>query len=98
MEHKKIDYAFKDGSVEVGVDSNQDGEKALSLNLKMSEAVAEAFSKGTAVEGVKVVDFAFTGSELLLKLDTDKDGEECLSLKLSLAEIADEVMAAVKKD
>lgn len=97
-EAKKVDYAFAGDELQVGVDSNQDGQKAIMLKLKLSEAVGEAFAKGEAVEGVEVVGFKFEGSKLMIEIDSDKDGEKVLVLEADLAEVADEVISATKKD
>jgi hypothetical protein len=91
-----VNFKVEDGSFKLGVDTNKDGQNVVELILKMSEAVAEAFSRGTKLEHVKLVDLGFEGTKLVLKLDTDQDGEQLLELKVDLSELADEIQSAVK--
>jgi len=91
-----VTFAVEDGTLKLGVDPNKDGQSVVKLSLKLSEALGEAVSRGTKVEGVKLVDFGFTGTTMLLKLDTDQDGEELLTLEVDLAEVVDEIQTAVK--
>lgn len=87
----KLNFEIKDSALHLGVDYNEDGESSIKMKLNMSEAISEAFSRGTAVEGVKLVDFKFELTKMVLKLDSDKDGEEVLEIVIDLGEIADEV-------
>ena len=97
-ENKVVDLAVKDGALSLGVDSNRDGEKVVTLKLHLSEAVQEAFNRSEALEGVKLVSLSFTtDGKMALKLDTDKDGEELLTLTVDLSEVADEIGDATKK-
>lgn len=89
-EQKKLGLKFEDGKVIAQVDTNQDGEAALTAKLHVSEAIQEAFQKGGAVEGVKVVGFKFELTKLKLQLDSDKDGQPVLDLELDLSEAVDE--------
>jgi len=86
----KFSYAVEEGRLKLGLDTNEDGEKALELDLSLNEAIQEAFQKGEAVEGVKSAKVEFTGTTLLVRIDSDKDGEELAVLKLNLAEAIDE--------
>lgn len=93
----KLDFEIKEGNLVLGVDSNEDGEKAVKLNLVLSEAIEEAFSRGQSVEGVKLVDFKFELTKLKLKIDTDQDGESVLDLEIDLGEAFDEISSLVSK-
>ena len=86
----KFEVAVEGTQLKLSLDTNEDGQKLMSLNLNMSEAVAEAFKKGVAIEGAKLVDFKFLGTKLVLALDTDKDGEKVLELEIDLMEALDE--------
>ena len=86
----KIDFKIEDNKLKVMGDSNEDGPASLTLELNLTEAVQEAFSKGDAIEGAKVVDVKFTGTQLVVMVDSDKDGEKLLDLTLDLAEALDE--------
>ena len=94
---KKLTFEVKDGALNLAVDSNQDGEPVVKMKLNLSEAVQESFSKGEAIEGVKVVDFKFSLTKLNLTLDTDRDGEKLLELEIDLAEGLDEGTGLFKK-
>jgi len=95
----KLNFDVKDGSLKVGVDSNEDGQNSLDLELSLSEAVGEALSRGEAVEGAKLVELKFELTTLVLKVDTDKDGEKLLDLKVDLGEAADEIKSLfIKKE
>ena len=93
----KVDVKFKDGSIEFGVDLNQDGEKSVEAKLHLSEALQEVIKRGEKIEGAKVVDFDFSISGITLLLDTDKDGEKLFELKLNFSEAADEFSELFKK-
>ena len=94
----KVNYEVKDNALNVGLDSNEDGQNSVSLKVNLSEALGEAFQKGTAVEGAKVVEVKFELTKLKVVLDTDKDDENLLELEIDLAEAFDEVSSAVSKD
>jgi len=94
-ENKVVDFSVDGGVLKLGVDPNKDGQKVVTLKVVLSEAIAEAFSRGKAVDGAKLVDFGFNGSSLQLKLDTDKDGEHLLELEIDLSEVVDEISDAV---
>ena len=93
----KLNFDIKDKALHMGVDYNEDGENSIKMKLNMIEAVSEAFSRGEAVEGVKLVDFKFELTKMVLKLDSDKDGEEVLELVIDLGEVADEVKGLFSK-
>ena len=97
-EVKAFEFKVEDGAVSFGVDSNKDGEKAISGKLNLGEAVQEAIEKGEAIEGLKVVDFKFGLTKLTFKIDTDRDGENVLEFSLDLGEVADEVKDLISKD
>lgn len=86
-----FDYKFKDGILDLQIDSNEDGEPVLKLKLNSSEALQEAIKRGSPVEGVKLVDFSFSGSKIKIWLDTDKDGENLMELEIDLMEAFDEL-------
>ncbi|MHA1166584.1 MAG: hypothetical protein ACTSRU_02100 [Candidatus Hodarchaeales archaeon] len=94
----KVDLKVEDGSFNVGVDTNEDGQEAVKLKVNLSEALGEAMKNGVAIEGAKVVEVKFELTKLVVKLDTDKDGEELLSLEVDLAEAVDEASGIFKKD
>lgn len=87
----KFNIKIEDGKAIIGLDTNADGENVLDLSLDMSEAIQEVFSKGEAVEGVKIASFNFEGKKLNLSIDTDKDSEELLNLSIDLGELFDEL-------
>lgn len=93
----KTPVEFKEGALHFGLDSNDDGENSINGKLNLSEAIGEAISKGTQVEGAKVADFKFEGTKLKLKVDSDKDGQSLLELELDLIESFDEIKAATAK-
>ena len=93
----KLNFDIKDKALHLGVDYNEDGESSIKMKLNMIEAVGEAFSRGEAVEGVKLVDFKFELTKMILKLDSDRDGESVLELVIDLGEIADEVKGLFSK-
>jgi len=93
---EKLKFEVKGGVLNLGVDADEDGEKSLEIKLHLTEAVQEAFDRGTPLEGAKLVDFKFEGTKLVLKLDTDKDGEALLEFEVNLAEAIDEIFK--KKD
>ena len=86
----KFDFEIKDNQLIATGDSNEDGQPVATIKLSLNEAVQEAFSKGEAVEGVKVADVKFTGTQLIVSVDTDRDGEKLLDLTIDLAEALDE--------
>lgn len=88
---------IKDGKAVLAVDADQDGATSIKCTLHLSEAVAEAISRGEKIEGAKVVDFQL-GSRIVLAIDTDKDGEKALELEIDLMETYDEISKAIKKD
>lgn len=94
----KVNYAVKDGNLNIGVDSNEDGQNSVTIKLNLTEAIQEAIFRGDAVEGAKVVDFSFQFTKLVLKIDTDRDGEALLELEIDLAEVFDEIQSMGKKD
>lgn len=87
----KLNYKVQDNNLLVGLDTNQDGQNSLELKLNLSEAVKEAFSNGTSLEGVKPAVIKFEGTKLILVVDTDKDGEHLLTLNLDLIETLEEI-------
>lgn len=93
----KASVNFENGKLVFGVDTNEDGENVLTGSLNLSEALQEAFSRGEAVEGVKVVEVKFELTKLKVILDTDKDGENLLELVIDLAEGIDEASGIFKK-
>lgn len=95
---EKFSVEFKDGKLNFGVDSDQDGEKAIKGSVHLNEALMEAISRGDAVEGVKVVDFRFELTKMILEIDTDKDGEKVVELEIDLGEAFGEAQALFKKD
>lgn len=95
---KKLNFEVKDGNLEIGLDSNQDGEKSLKMKLYLSEALGEVMSRGDAVEGAKLVSLKFEFTKLKVQIDTDKDGEPLLELEIDLGEVFDEVQSLFKKD
>lgn len=93
----KPSIEVKEGALIVGIDTNADGQNVADLKLNISEAIGEAFAKGTQIEGAKVVDFKFEGAKLVLKIDSDKDGQSLLDLVVDLGEAYDEVNSALQK-
>lgn len=96
-ENKAVVVEIKDGKANFAIDSNKDGEAAVSISLDLGEAVQEAIAKGTKVEGAKIVDFKFELTKLKLSIDTDKDGENLLDLVIDLGEAFDEIQSLFKK-
>ena len=95
----KVNYEVKKGNLHIGIDSNEDGQNAISIKLSLTEAIQEAIFRGTPLEGAKVVDFKFDLTRLILKIDTDRDGEALLELEIDLAEVFDEIKSSlIKKD
>lgn len=90
-EIKAYSFGVKDGNLEFGIDSNKDGKNVISGKIMLSEAMQEAFSKGTAVAGVKTVDVKFDLTKLKITVDTDRDGEPLLELEVDLAEAFKEI-------
>ena len=88
-----LNYDVKDSALNVGLDTDKDGENSLDLKLHLSEAIQEAIAKGTPVEGAQVVDFRFEVTKLVLKLDTDRDGESLIDLEIDLAEAFAEIQS-----
>lgn len=93
----KPSIAIKDGALEVGLDTNGDGQNVVDLKLNISEAVSEAIAKGTAIEGHKVVNLKFEGTKLVIDIDSDKDGEPLLDVVVDLGEAFDEISGLVLK-
>jgi hypothetical protein len=93
----KPSIEVKDGALHVGIDTNADGQNVADLKLNISEAIGEAFAKGSEVAGTKVAQFKFEGTKLVLKVDSDKDGQPVLELVVDLGEAYDEVNAALQK-
>lgn len=91
MENKKFDVGFEDNDLKLSLDTNQDGEKLMTLKINLPEAVQEAFKKGEAIEGQKVVNFKMSTAGLELTMDSDKDGEPSVELSVNLMEAVDEV-------
>lgn len=91
----KVETKIEDGKVVVAVDSNEDGQASLKLNVKLDEAIKEAIKRGDKVEGEAVVKFKMTATGLSLDLDTDRDGVPSLSLEADLGEIFDEVQEKI---
>lgn len=86
----KVNYKVQDNSLQVGLDANEDGQNSLTLKININEAIAEAFKKGAAVDGVKSASIKFEGSKLVLIVDSDKDSEQLLSLEADLFEAIEE--------
>lgn len=93
----KTPIKVENGAVVFGVDSNDDGQQAITGKLNLGEAVGEALAKGAAIEGAKIVDFKFELTKLVLKIDSDKDGQPLLEIAVDLGEAFDEIQAAVQK-
>lgn len=94
----KVDVKFEDNKLKVGVDTNEDGQPVVMLQVHASEALQEAiskFKKGEEVEPVvvdaKAVTFKFEGGALKLLVDTDKDGEASIDLAVDMGEAIDEI-------
>jgi hypothetical protein len=98
MTEKKINFEIKENKLQVGVDTDQDGEKSLDLKVHLGEAIQEAFARQEAIEGNKLVSIKFELTKLRIKVDTDKDGEEVLDLSIDLGESFSEVSGLFKKD
>lgn len=96
-EIKAYSFGVKDGNLEFGIDSNKDGINVISGKIMLSEAMQEAFSRGTAVEGVKSVSVKFDLTKLKIIVDTDKDGEALLVLEVDLAEAFKEISQKINK-
>jgi len=90
MEYKKFDVGFEDNKLNLSLDTNQDGEKLMTLKINLPEAVQEAFKKGEEIEGQKVVNFKMSSKGLELSMDSDKDGEPSIELQVNLMEAVDE--------
>ena len=96
--NKKVDVKMNMTSLIVNVDTNQDGQPVVALDLCMPEALGEAmsaFKKGDTTAPVnldaKAFEIKFEGSNLVITVDSDKDGEKLCTLKIDLAEAFDEV-------
>lgn len=87
----KISQKVEDNKLKVAVDSNEDGEASLALQLNISEGIQEAMRTGTAVEGVKPASIKFNGTKMIVVIDSDKDGESSLELTVDLMESVDEI-------
>ena len=87
----KFDYDFKDNELMIGVDSNEDGEKSLDVQVSLKEAIQEILKRGEKIDNAKLVDFELSLKGIRLALDTDQDGEKLLYINLNLAEVFDEL-------
>lgn len=91
----KFDYGFEGGKLILKIDTNEDKENSIKLEININEAIQEAVSRETAVTGAKLADFSFEGSKLNLKIDTDKDSEILMELEIDLIEAFDEIKSLV---
>ena len=91
LQNSMVKFDIADDTMNLDIDSNNDGEKVVRLSLNISEAIKEAVSRGKAVEGVKLAAFEFQGSKLVILLDTDKDGTPLMALDIDLMEAFDEI-------
>lgn len=96
--NKKVDVKMDMTSLVVTVDTNQDGQPVMTLNLSMAEALGEAmaaFKKGDKPAPVnldaKAVEVKFEGSKLVITIDSDRDGEKLATISIDLAEAFDEI-------
>lgn len=86
----KFNVKVEDGHVQLGVDTNEDGQDVVQAKLSISEAIQEAFQRSEGVAGAELVGFGFEDGMLSIQIDSDKDGENLLELKLDLQEALDE--------
>lgn len=95
----KVNYDFKDGNLNVGVDFDEDGEKSLKLEMCLSEALQESIARGesASVETNKIVDVKFELTKMIVIVDSDKDGEKLLKLTVDLPEAFSEVSGSLFK-
>lgn len=89
-ENKQFNVKVENDNLVFGADFNKDGEPSIKGKLSLTEAIKEAFMKGTAVEGVKVASLKFALTKLIVVIDTDKDGQNLLEIEVDLAEGLDE--------
>lgn len=93
----KVETKIENNVANLKIDTNEDGQPVVEINLHMSEALGELIAKGEKVEGAKVADFNFVGTSLVLSVDTDRDGQNLLDIKIDLGEAFDEISSAVIK-
>ncbi len=87
----KFNVEVKDKTINLGLDTNQDGENVLTAKVHMDEALSELLKKdGVSLEGAKLVAFKFNLTKLSLTIDTDRDGEPMLELEIDLGEALEE--------
>ena len=94
----KLDFKFKDKKLLIGIDSNEDGENSIDIELFLSEAFSEAMSRDQAIPGAKLVSLSFEDKKMKVVIDTDRDGEPLMIFRLDLAETFEEVVDSFKKD
>lgn len=86
MENKKLKVSFKEKSLGVAFDGDQDGEASVKLDAHLEEVYQELLDRGEAKIDVKTLSVKMDGGKITLQLDTDRDGEPVLSLMLDGAE------------
>lgn len=94
----------ENGSVCLGLDTNEDGQNSITGRIFLGEGFNEILAKvkkGEAVEPVSIeaksITFSFEGAVLSIGVDTDRDGEKSISLDIDMAEALEEGVAALKK-
>ena len=102
---KNFPIKFENGILEAGLDTNNDGENAVSVKLDTKEGLEEAFARVLKGESTgekitldgKTIEVEFGVGGVKLKVDTDRDGEPLLVLDISLMESFDEIQSAISK-
>ena len=91
VQHEPVTVSAQGGNIAVGVDLNRDGNKSLTLEVSLDEAIKELLHK-EAVEKVArtKVSYAFEGATLVLRLDSDQDGKPVATLRANLIELITE--------
>lgn len=92
--------SIEGSTVVFGMDTNNDGQNAISGKVNLPEGFSEIMAKLKKGEKVEVeakkVTFAFEGTSLVVGVDTDGDGEKSVELAVDMAETFEEGMDAIK--
>lgn len=94
---------LKDGKLVAGLDTNEDGQQSVGLEIAVGESIKEALAalkKGDVKEvkvEVKTLTYTLDGDRLNVSVDSDKDGEASLTAFVDFSESFEEIAEGIFK-
>lgn len=88
---------FKDGGVDVSLDSDNNGVEAVGVFGSFQEIYEEILKRGNKIEDYKIVGTRAEGMTVFVDVDTDQDGQPSMVVRINIAEGLNEVLKRFAK-